>query len=427
MTTKEIPYFHKTTLDNGLRVLTAPMPHLRSVAISFFIGTGSRYETDPQAGISHFIEHLVFRGTKKRPTSHDISVAIEGVGGILNGGTDKELTVYWCKVARPHFAMAFDVLTDMLLNAKFDPADIEKERGVVFEEIKMNNDTPSQRVGMLIEELLWHGHPLGRDIIGTPDSIKAMTRDMFLDYLASQYQPSHTVLALAGNVEHNEMVTAAVQALGKWTDRQPRPRFVPFATKKGRRVKIETRDTEQVQLCLGLPGLSLLDPKRFRLDLLNVVLGEGMSSRLFAEIRDKLGLAYSIHSYIDHFLDTGSLVISAGVETKKLGLAITSILEQLARLKDPIPEEELTKAREYAKGRLLLRMEDSHSVSGWMGGQEVMTGRIRTVDEVVAIIDAITGDELQEVARELLAGEKVRLSVVGPVPEDEPLETLLTL
>jgi predicted Zn-dependent peptidase len=427
MTAKEIPFFHKTTLDNGLRVLTAPMPHLRSVAISFFIGTGSRYETDPQAGISHFIEHLVFRGTKKRPTSHDISVAIEGVGGILNGGTDKELTLYWCKVARPHFAMAFDVLTDMLLNAKFDPADIDKERGVVIEEIKMNNDAPSQRVGMLMEELLWSGHPLGRDIIGTPESIKAMTRDMFLDYLASQYQPSHTVLALAGNVEHNEMVTAAVQALGKWTDRKPRPKFLPYQEKPAQRVKIETRDTEQVQLCLGLPGLSLLDPKRFRLDLLNVILGEGMSSRLFAEIRDKLGLAYSIHSYLDHLLDTGALVISAGVETKNLKLAVTSILEQLARLKDPVPEEELTKAKEYSKGRLLLRMEDSYSVAGWMGGQEILTGRIRTVDEVVRIIDAITVRELQELARELLVGDKVRLSVVGPVPEDEPLESLLKI
>ena len=427
MTAKEIPFFQKTTLDNGLRVLTAPMPHLRSVAISFFIGTGSRYETDPQAGISHFIEHLVFRGTTRRPTSHDISVAIEGVGGILNGGTDKELTLYWCKVARPHFAMAFDVLTDMLLNAKFDPADIDKERGVVIEEIKMNNDAPSQRVGMLIEELLWHGHPLGRDIIGTPESIKAMTRDMFLDYLASQYQPSHTVLALAGNVEHNEMVTAAVQALGKWTDRKPRPKFLPYQEKPAQRVKIETRDTEQVQLCLGLPGLSLLDPKRFRLDLLNVILGEGMSSRLFAEIRDKLGLAYSIHSYLDHLLDTGALVISAGVETKNLKLAVTSILEQLARLKDPVPEEELTKAKEYSKGRLLLRMEDSYSVAGWMGGQEILTGRIRTVDEVVRIIDAITVRELQELARELLVGDKVRLSVVGPVPEDEPLESLLKI
>ena len=427
MTAKEIPFFHKTTLDNGLRVLTAPMPHLRSVAISFFIGTGSRYETDPQAGISHFIEHLVFRGTKKRPTSHDISVAIEGVGGILNGGTDKELTLYWCKVARPHFAMAFDVLTDMLLNAKFDPADIDKERGVVIEEIKMNNDAPSQRVGMLIEELLWHGHPLGRDIIGTPESIRAMTRDMFLDYLASQYQPSHTVLALAGNVEHDEMVAAAVQALGKWTDRQPRPKFLPYQEKPAQRVKIETRDTEQVQLCLGLPGLSLLDPRRFRLDLLNVILGEGMSSRLFAEIRDKLGLAYSIHSYLDHLLDTGALVISAGVETKNLKLAVTSILEQLARLKDPVPEEELTKAKEYSKGRLLLRMEDSYSVAGWMGGQEILTGRIRTVDEVVRIIDAITVEQLEELARELLVGDKVRLSVVGPVPEDEPLESLLKI
>lgn len=427
MTAKEIPIFQKTTLDNGLRILTAPLPHLRSVAISIFLGTGSRYETDPQAGISHFIEHLVFRGTKKRPTSHDISVAIEGVGGILNGGTDKELTLYWCKVARPHFDLAFDVLTDMLLNAKFDPSDIDKERGVVIEEIKMNHDAPSQRVGMLMDELLWPGHPLGRDIIGTPESIKGMTRDMMLDYIADLYQPGNTVLALAGNIDHHEMVADATRALGNWQGRKTRPKFLPYKDRPARRVKIEKRDTEQVQLCLGLPGLSLLDPRRFQLDLLNVILGEGMSSRLFVEIRDKLGLAYSIHSYLDHYLDTGALVIGAGVETKNLKLAVSSVLEQLARLKEPISEEELTKAREYSKGRLLLRMEDSYSVAGWMGGQEVLTNRIRTVDEVVRLIDAVTAEELRKLARELLVGDKLRLSVVGPIPEDEPVEELLKI
>jgi predicted Zn-dependent peptidase len=427
MTVKGTPLFHKTTLDNGLRVLTSPMPHLRSVAIGFFIGAGSRYESDPQAGVSHFIEHVLFRGTVKRPTSHDIATAIEGVGGILNGGTDKELTLYWCKVATPHFAMAFDVLTDMLLNAKFEPADIEKERPVILEELKMSNDAPAQRVATIIEELLWAGHPLGRDIVGTPESLTSINRKTMLDYIASLYQPGNTVLAIAGNVEHDAMVAAVQQALGKWADRPPRPKFLPYKEKPASRVKIETRDIEQVQLCLALPGLSLHHPKRFHFDLLNVVLGEGMSSRLFVEIRDKLGLAYSIHSYIDHLLDTGSLVVSAGVETGKTKLAITSILKELARLKDPIPAEELTKAKEYAKGRLLLRMEDSHSVSGWMGGQEILTGRIRTVDEIVGIIDAVTADELQTIAKELLLGDRLRLAVVGPIKSDEPLAELLNI
>jgi predicted Zn-dependent peptidase len=291
----------------------------------------------------------------------------------------------------------------------------------------MNNDAPAQRVATIIEELLWAGHPLGRDIVGTPESLTAISRQMMLDYIASLYQPSNTVLAIAGNVEHGAMVSAAQQALGDWTDRQPRPKFLPYKEKPASRVKIETRDIEQVQLCLALPGLSLRHPKRFHLDLLNVVLGEGMSSRLFTEIRDKLGLAYSIHSYIDHLLDTGSLVVSAGVETGKTKLAITSILEELARLKDPIPEEELTKAKEYAKGRLLLRMEDSHSVSGWMGGQEILTGRIRTIDEVVSIIDAVTAEELQTIAKELLLGNRLRLAIVGPVKQDEPLEKLLKI
>lgn len=426
-TYKEVNLFHKTTLDNGLRVLTAPMPHVRSVSIGFFIGAGSRYETDAQAGISHFTEHLLFRGTTKRPTSRDISSAIEGVGGILNGGTDKELTIYWCKVAQPHLPIAFDVLVDMLLNAKFDPADIEKERQVIREELKMSNDAPSQKVAMLIEELLWYGHPLGRDIIGTPQSIGTTTREMFLDYLVSQYQPSNTVLAFAGNVQPDAIVDTVSHTLGGWTDHKPRSQFLPFQEKPARRVNIETRETEQVQLCLALPGLPLVHPERFQLDLLNVILGEGMSSRLFTEIRDKLGLAYSIHSYVDHFLDAGSIIISAGVETKKLKLAIGSILEQLARLKEKIPEAELVKAKEFSKGRLLLRMEDSHAVSGWMGGQEILTGHIRTVDEVVAIIDAMTSRELQELAQELFLGSRLRLAIVGPVKSEEPLEDLLKI
>jgi predicted Zn-dependent peptidase len=417
----------KTTLDNGLRVITANMPHTRSVSISIFIGAGSRYETESQAGVSHFIEHLLFKGTPRRATARDISVAIEGVGGIINAGTDKELTVYWCKVAQPHFSLALDVLADIVLHSKFNPGDIESERRVIIEEIHMGKDSPSQLVNMLIDELLWPGHPLGRDIAGDKDSVAGISREMMLDYLACRYLPGNTVVSIAGALKHREMVNAVSGALGGWADRQPRPGYEAYKERPFPRLKIEKKDTEQAHLCLGLNGLPLLHPRRFVLDLLNVILGEGMSSRLFTEIRDRLGLAYSIHSYADHLLDTGAITIYAGVEPKNLPVAIKAILEQLSRLKEPVPEDELVKAKELAKGRLLLRMEDSRSVAGWMGGQEILTGKILSVDQVTSIIDAITADEIGRLARELLVASQLRLALVGPVAESEPLEKLLKL
>lgn len=420
--------FRKTTLDNGLCLVTSSMPHTRSVSISIFIHAGSRHETESQAGISHFIEHLCFRGTTKRPTANEISTAIEGVGGILNGGTDKELTVYWCKVAAPHFAISFEVLADMLLNSRFDAPDIEKERQVIIEEINMCNDVPAQRVALLIDELLWPGHPLGRDIAGSRETVSAITRNTMLDYLAGHYQPDNTVIAIAGGLSHREMVDTVNRCLGSWDNRQPHPGYSDYVPQPPpRRVKIETRDTEQINLCLALPGLPYLHPKRFQLDILNVILGEGMSSRLFTEIRDKLGLVYGINSFTDHFLDTGSLIISAGMEMKNLKTTVAAIVEQLDKLKEPVPGPELTKAKEYSKGRLLLRMEDSRSVAGWMGGQAILTGRILTVDQVLATIDAITVEELQQLATELLIGDQLRLALVGPVGPDESLEKLLTL
>jgi len=419
--------YQKTTLDNGLRVITATMPHTLSVSICVFIGVGSRYETEAQAGISHFIEHLLFKGTSKRPAAKEISEAIEGVGGILNGGTDRELTVYWCKVAQPHFPSSLEVLVDMLLNSRFDPQDVERERQVIIEEINMSMDSPQHWVNILIDKLLWPEHPLGRDVAGNKQSVAAITREMMLGYLAGQYQPSNTVVTIAGNIQHQEMVTAVSQALGNWTNRQEFAGYSAYKEQPAQRLCIETRDIEQAHLCLALPGLSLLHPRRFTLDLLNVILGEGMSSRLFVEIRDKLGLVYSIHSYAEHFLDSGSVTVYAGVEPKNLTVAIKAILEQLSQLKETVPESELSKAKELTKGRLLLRMEDSRIVAGWGGGQEILTGRILSVEEVVAIIDAITAEELKQLAQELLIGSQLRLAVVGPVTKDEPLEEHLKL
>ena len=419
--------YQKTTLDDGLHLITATMPHTPSVSICIFIGVGSRYEAEAEAGISHFIEHLCFKGTPERPTAREISQTIEGVGGILNGGTDKELTVYWCKVAQPHFQLALDVLVDMLLHSKFDPQDIERERRVIIEEINMSWDSPSHRVDMLIDELLWPNHSLGRDIAGSKESVAAITRNMMLDYLQGQYLPNNTVVAIAGDVQHREIVTAVSQALGGWTNQPPGSGYSAYEAQQNPRLHIERRDTEQAHLCLALPGLSLLHPRRFTLDLLNAILGEGMSSRLFTEIRDKLGLAYSIHSYVEHFLDSGSVTIYAGVEPQNLPVAIKAIVEQLSRLKETVSQSELSKAKESSKGRLLLRMEDSRNVAGWIGGQEILTGHILSVDEVVSIVDAITAEELKQLAQELIVDSQLRLAVVGPVASDEPLEELLKL
>ncbi len=421
--------YQKVTLENGLRLVTAAMPHTRSVSICFYIGAGSRYETDARAGISHFIEHMCFKGTPRRPTSGEICTVIEGVGGILNAGTDKELTIYWCKVAQLHFARALDVLVDILLNSSFDAAEVEKERQVIFEEINMSLDAPPQRVGMLIDELLWPGHALGRDIAGSRESVAAINRQQMLEYLAGFYQPGNAVLAIAGDIRHDEVAAAVGRAVAGWKQGKPRPEYAPYREpeKLPRRVIIEHRETEQTQLCLALPGLSITHPDRFKLDLLNIVLGEGMSSRLFTEIRDKLGLAYSIQSYSEHLLDTGAWTIPAGVDAANLRVALSAILRELARLKETVPEAELAKAKELFKGRILLRMEDSRSVAGWMGGQEILTGRILTEDEVIATTDAITAAEVKRLAGELLVGEKLRLAVVGPVDPDEPLEDLLKL
>jgi len=404
------------------------MPAVHSVSVCILIGTGSRYETDEMAGVSHFIEHLMFRGTQQRPEARDISEAIEGLGGILNGGTDREATVYWCKVAQAHFPLAMDLLADIMLHSKFDIEDMEKERQVIIEEINISYDSPSQRVSQLIDGLLWPNHPLGRDVAGDKQSVTAITRGNLIDYMKLQYLPVKTVISVAGNIEHKKVVDTANRCLGGWSSENSTADFMAYRQQPNPRLHIEKRDIEQVHMCLALPGLSLFHPQRFILDLLNVILGEGMSSRLFCEIRDRLGLAYSINSFVEHLSDTGAMVIYAGVDPKNLEFAIQVVLEQLSLLKEvTVSEQELIKAREMAKGRLLLRLEDSRSVAGWLGGQEVLTGNILNVEQVVSIIDAINADEIRRLAQELFIASQLRLAVVGPVAEDETLVDLLKL
>jgi len=419
--------YEKFTSDNGLRLLTSEMPHTRSVSIVFFLGVGSRYETDSIAGISHFIEHLCFKGTDKRRTAKEISEAIESVGGMLNGGTDKELTTYWARVTSEHFHLALDVLVDLLRSSRFAAEDVDRERQVIIEEINMSLDSPRQRVAMLIDEVLWLGHPLGRDIAGSRETLNALNRQKIIDFFSNAYLPNNTVISIAGDIKHKEVQAAVAEALAGWKPDQAPSNLPNTVNQEALRLKIEFRETEQVQLCLAVPGFSYFHPDRFAIDLLSTILGEGMSSRLFTEIREHQGLAYDIHSYSDHFSDSGAVVISAGVDSSRVDKAIKAIIDQLSKIKEQISDSELKKAREIAKGRLLLSLESSRNVAGWLGAQELLTNRILTPDEVIALVEAVTIDDLKRVAAELFTGEKLNLAVVGPVKKEEPLARLLIL
>lgn len=418
--------FHKTVLPNGLRLLTQEMPHTRSVSICLFIGTGSRYENDKLAGVSHFIEHVLFRGTEKRPTSREISESIEGIGGILNGGTDRETTVYWAKASCDHFTSTLDTLCDILLHSRFDPGDIEKERQVIVEEIHMTEDQPDQKACQLVDTVLWPDHPLGRDIAGTEETVNATSREDLLDYMARHYLPGNTVVAIAGGVSHEAAVAAVNDKLGTW---QPESAaaltFTPFISANGRRMVAEKRDIEQDHFLLALPALSIADPRRYVESLLNVILGEGMSSRLFTEIRDKMGLAYAIHSYADFLQDTGALTVAASVDPSNLNKAIGAVIRELDLLKTTLTPHELSKAKELSKGRLALRLEDSRHVASWLGGQEILTGEVLTPDDVIRKIEAVTLTDLRDLADDLIRTEKLRLSVVGPVADDLPLRAMI--
>ena len=410
--------YDKAVLDNGLRVITSTMPHSRSVCLAIFVGAGSCYESNEEAGISHFAEHLFFKGTKRRPTSKEITQDIEGVGGTINGGTDKEITAFWCKVASPHFPIALDVLSDLVLNSRFDNKDIEREREVINEEINMNLDIPQQRISMLIDELLWPDQPLGREVIGYKETVSSTTKKQLLDYVARRYMPNNTVLSIAGNIQHEEAIAQIKPVFDKWAAGELFTGYTTNASQTETRLRIEPKDIEQAHLCLAVHGLSRFHPQRFVVDLLNTVLGGGMSSRLFMEIRERRGLAYDIHSYTEHFLSSGSFAIYAGVDPRKIETAVAAILEELSNIKQGITATELTRAKELSKGRLYLRFEDSHHVALWYGGQEILTRQILDMDDVISIVDAITMAELKKLAEEILTDGGLNLAITGPIKED---------
>jgi predicted Zn-dependent peptidase len=418
---------HRSTLENGLRVLTSPMPETRSVSVTFYVGAGNRYESPPDAGVSHFVEHMLFKGSRSRPSAQEISEAVDNVGGVLNAATDRELTVYYIKAASNHFELAFDVLLDMLRNPLFDAEELEKERKVIIEELAMVADNPSQLAETRLDALLWPDGPLGWDVAGTEESVSAIPRDDTLAYVRKQYVPNNVVLSVAGNVNHDGVLKLCSRRLLDWQGGQPAGWSPATNGWKGPSLTLLNKRTEQTQILLAVRGVSSNDPDRHAVDLLSAILGEGMSSRLFMELREKRSLCYDVHTYATHYLDAGSLSVYAGVDPSNAAAATEAILYELARVRDEVPEPELRKAKEITKGHILLRMEDTRSVAGWAGAQALLHNEVKSADEVAAEIEAVTPGDVERIAAQLLQTDRLALSIVGPHRSEKRFLPLLKL
>ena len=416
---------HIHTLGGGARLVTTAMPgRLSSSAVAMF-GGGSRLEDDRLAGVSHFIEHLFFKGTRKRPSPKEIADAIEGVGGFINASTDKELTAYWTRVPAEYTELGLDVLFDIVSNSRLDPGDIERERAVILEELKMYQDQPQDHVQNLFEELIWPGHPLGRDIAGTQESVSRLTRDDILEYADAHYRLPNVVIGAAGALDEDQVVELVRPRLTLPGGLNGHVAAVPPAALHGAHVMVRRQRTEQAHICLGVRAYSYLHPDRYAIDLLNTLLGEGMSSRLFLNIRERLGIAYDVHSFMQKHRDTGYIAVYLGVDPKKAVEAVKAVMGELGRLCDEeVASDELERAKEFTKGRLRLDLETTNGVAFWLTYQELLLGEIKTIDEELELVDAVSVGDIRRIACEILRGP-IQMAVIGPFASDARFRTAI--
>jgi predicted Zn-dependent peptidase len=416
--------FETRTLENGTRFLLANQPDAQSAAALIMFAAGSRYEKPNEAGIAHFAEHLFFKGTERRPTARDISFEVDSMGADFNAFTGKEYTGYYIKCTRDQAAQAFDVLADMLFHSRLDPEEIEREKGVIIEEMNMYRDTPAQYLPDVYDELCFGDTPLGRPIIGNKETIRAATRETFTGYLNRFYAPERTFVGLGGGLEGS-----AIAAAEKLFGSRPvvdTPDYEPFTPAPRERVRLHRKDSDQFHLRIGGDGLPIGHPDRYVVQLLTTVLGGGMSSRLFLEVRERRGLAYYVYAQHGQYLDTGSLYTQAGVDLERADEAVRTILAELRKMRDePVPPDELAKAHSYVRGKLVLGLEDPRSVVSFGLRGLVLEGQARELAEVLEGYAAVTAEDIQRVAADLLRPEALRLAAIGPVDDAARFEALL--
>ena len=419
--------FERTALASGPRVISARLPGSRSISIAAYVLAGSRLETDAEAGVAHFMEHITFKGTAAYPSTRSISEAIEGVGGSFNAATDRESTVYWVRVPRRESTRAVDVLGELIIRPTLADAEIESERAVIVEEIRSYLDDPSEYCQILFQTAMFGDGPLGREICGDESGIRALPADTIRAFWRTAYRPANTVVAVAGDIEHAAAVELVASAFGSGNGAVPA--YAPAPTlPAGPRVAVGRRDTAQAQLCLGVPALRRDHPDAWTLAVLNAVLGDGMSSRLFLSVREELGLAYDVSSGLVDYADAGALEISAGVDPAGLRDALAAILVELARLRDePVPPDELEKAKRYLAGGLELRMDDTRHVASWIGGQEALHDRVLTLEDALEAVDAVQADAIQALAGQLFRDDVLRLAAVAPARYLRGLEPRLRI
>ena len=407
--------YYVTTLANALGIVVKPMPQAQSVSVGVWVKAGGRYETPERAGISHVLEHLLFKGTRRR-SCEALKQRIEGVGGSLNGFTAEEFTCYTAKVPQPHGRRAIDVLAEMVRLPRFAPQDLEKEREVILEEIRMYEDAPGQYVHDIFSHILWPDHPLGMLLSGTIETVRRITRDDVLAYWRRRYQPRNVVVAVAGAVEPEGIIRQIQRAFGTMRP-LPRRRWVHAPRpRRGPQMKIVNKRTEQTHLCVGTYAIPRTHPDRFALELLHVLLGANMSSRLFREVREKRGLVYEIGTQIKRFEDTGAFVIYAGCETSKVAATLTTICAELSRMRrGPIARAELRRAKEYYAGQLLMGLEDTMDHMLWMGEQAVSVGRVGKPAALLDHLARVRAADIQRVARHLFVTAKLHVAIVGPM------------
>ena len=417
--------FELDHLENGVRTLVAHQGEAPSATALVMFGVGSRFEQAQQCGIAHFAEHMFFKGTERRPTARDISVEIDGIGGDFNAFTGKEYTGYYVKCAAEHLDLAVDVLADMLLHSKFDGEEIEREKGVILEEMAMYRDLPQRYVGNVYDQLLYGDTPLGWDIVGTEDVIRGATPELFRSFIDRWYTANRVVVGLAGNVSASAKAKVAesfvsIPAANEGT------RAAAEWSQDGPQVQVHYKESEQAHLLLGVRAPGLDSPDRYAIGVMNAILGGGMSSRLFTEVRERRGLCYYVYSHHDAYIDAGSLVVAAGVDTNRIDLAITTILEELAKMANDGPDDaEFRKAKNYLKGKFVLGVEDPRGLIMFGARREVVEQGYWEPKQALAAIEAVTIEDVRRVAKELFNTEQRNLAVVGPYDDAARFEKLL--